>query len=120
MATYPIKMLKDEAGNPFLPLTSPSAVKDPNNTSWQDLIDEKIDEPATEGTSGQVLTTDGNGGRTWADAVSAIKDLSDVSLDTSTLTDGQTLIYDSANDEWVNGESQGEEVYSTTETRIGT
>lgn len=25
----------------------------------------KVSEPATEGTSGQVLTTDGNGGRTW-------------------------------------------------------
>lgn len=47
------------------------------------MIDGKIDEPATEGTSGQVLTIDGDGGRTWADAV-------------------------------------GEEVYSTTEQRIGT
>ena len=25
----------------------------------------KISEPATEGTAGQVLTTDGNGGRSW-------------------------------------------------------
>lgn len=28
-------------------------------------ISGKIDEPASEGTSGQVLTTDGNGGRSW-------------------------------------------------------
>lgn len=30
-----------------------------------DLAEDYIQEPATEGTSGQVLTTDGNGGRTW-------------------------------------------------------
>ena len=28
-------------------------------------MQQKIDEPQTEGTSGQVLTTDGNGGRSW-------------------------------------------------------
>ena len=28
-------------------------------------LSHKIDEPATEGTAGQVLTTDGNGGRSW-------------------------------------------------------
>lgn len=37
-----------------------------------DIIDAgvaaKVSEPETEGTTGQVLTTDGNGGRTWQDA----------------------------------------------------
>lgn len=28
-------------------------------------FNDKVDEPASEGTNGQVLTTDGNGGRTW-------------------------------------------------------
>jgi hypothetical protein len=31
-----------------------------------DWLNKKIDEPETEGTDGQVLTTDGNGGRSWA------------------------------------------------------
>lgn len=31
-------------------------------------LNDKISEPATEGTEGQVLTTDGNGNRVWADA----------------------------------------------------
>lgn len=35
-------------------------------TQHQD-ISGKMDEPATEGTSGQVLTTDGQGGRSWTD-----------------------------------------------------
>lgn len=34
--------------------------------SVKNAIQGKMDEPQTEGTSGQVLTTDGNGGRTWA------------------------------------------------------
>lgn len=34
-------------------------------TQVDDLVDDKITEPSTEGVAGQVLTTDGNGGRTW-------------------------------------------------------
>ena len=36
-------------------------VTDTEKATWNS----KIDEPALEGTAGQVLTTDGNGGRTW-------------------------------------------------------
>jgi len=43
MAIYPIKMLKDEQGNPFIPLVSPSAVQDPQGTDWESLIDAKLD-----------------------------------------------------------------------------
>ena len=41
------------------------------------MLDGKIDEPSTEGTSGQVLATDGEGGRYWASgaAVSAVSRL---------------------------------------------
>lgn len=42
MAQYPIKMLKDEAGNPMVPLTSPLAVRDESNTTLQDWLNEKI------------------------------------------------------------------------------
>lgn len=40
-------------------------------------LDEKISEPSSEGTSGQVLATDGKGGRYWANgaAVSAVSQL---------------------------------------------
>ena len=37
------------------------------------------------------------------DLPSGIDDLGAINIDTSTLTNGQTLIYDSTNDEWVNG-----------------
>ena len=34
-------------------------------TETNNLLQKKVDEPINEGTNGQVLTTDGNGGRTW-------------------------------------------------------
>ena len=34
-------------------------------TETDNLLQKKVDEPTSEGTNGQVLTTDGNGGRTW-------------------------------------------------------
>ena len=39
-------------------------------TEVNGLLDDKIDEPATEGTNGQALVTDGNGGRSWATVAS--------------------------------------------------
>lgn len=41
MATYPIKMVQDETGSPFVPLTSASAVMDSNNDSLQTLLNGK-------------------------------------------------------------------------------
>lgn len=41
MATYPIKMVQDENGSPFVPLTSASAVMDSNNNSLQTLLSGK-------------------------------------------------------------------------------
>lgn len=43
MAQYPIKMLKDENGTPFVPLVAPEAVKDTQGTNWQTLIDRKLE-----------------------------------------------------------------------------
>ena len=34
-------------------------------TETNNLLQKKVDEPINEGTNGQVLTTDGQGGRTW-------------------------------------------------------
>lgn len=39
----------------------------PSYAELMAMIDGKIDEPAEEGTAGMVLTTDGNGGRSWQD-----------------------------------------------------
>lgn len=54
MATYPIKMVQDETGSPFVPLTSASAVMDSNNDSLQTLLDGKynIINNLTTGTAG--------------------------------------------------------------------
>ena len=65
MAQYPIKMLKDENGNPFVPLVAPEAVINTDSETLPQLLSGKISEPATDGTAGQVLTTDGSGGRSW-------------------------------------------------------
>lgn len=38
-------------------------------------ITTKLDSPSTAGTSGQVLTSDGNGGQTWEDPTGAVEDV---------------------------------------------
>jgi len=43
MATYPIKMLKDDEGNAFVPLVSASSVFDSNNVALQTLLSGKYD-----------------------------------------------------------------------------
>lgn len=45
MATYPIKMLKDEEGKPFVPLVNFDAIKDQGGESLMDTINNKL-EPA--------------------------------------------------------------------------
>ena len=55
--------------------------------SFSSMLSEKINEPYQEGTNGQVLTTDGNGGRSWATISSGT--VSDVQIDgTSILNNG--------------------------------
>ncbi len=48
-------------------------------------LDDKITEPATEGTSGQVLATDGNGGRSWVNGA-AVSAVSQLIIDSTTYT----------------------------------
>jgi hypothetical protein len=43
-----------------------SDVDKPISTLTQTALDNKVDEPTVEGTNGQVLTTDGLGGRSWS------------------------------------------------------
>ena len=51
------------------PITSSSTDEEiPTSKAVYDAVSGKISEPASEGTNGQVLTTDGNGGRTWTSA----------------------------------------------------
>ena len=40
-----------------------------------DALDSKLDSPSTAGTSGQVLTSDGNGGQSWEDVSSGVSDV---------------------------------------------
>lgn len=56
-------------------ITRTSATSDPGSI-WQvddlwNALNSKVDEPASEGTSGQALLTDGNGNRYWGSAQSA-------------------------------------------------
>lgn len=43
MAQYPIKMLKDENGTPFVPLVAPEAVKDSQGIDLQSILDTKLE-----------------------------------------------------------------------------
>lgn len=75
--------------------TDPVLVGDLNDNS--DTIDgaleRKINEPSNEGTNGQVLATDGNGGRFW-------KSVEGGSLPVGT-NNGDILIWDATEQEWV-------------------
>lgn len=42
MATYPIKMLKDEENKPFVPLVSTDCIRDENNQTLQQILDKKL------------------------------------------------------------------------------
>ena len=60
MAQYPIKMLKDENGTPFVPLVAPEAVKDTQGTNWQTLIDKKLEKTNIIAGDNITLSVSGN------------------------------------------------------------
>lgn len=60
MAQYPIKMLKDENGAPFIPLVAPEAVKDNQGTDWQALIDKKLEKTNIIAGDNITLSVSGN------------------------------------------------------------
>lgn len=60
MATYPIKMLRDENNNPFAPLVAPEAVKDTQGTNWQTLIDRKLEKTNIIAGDNITLSVSGN------------------------------------------------------------
>lgn len=62
-------------------------------------INSKMDEPSSEGTNGQVLTTDGNGGRTWTTPQGGTVDPSAIASAVATwcndnITDDPTVVID--------------------------
>ena len=86
------------------------------STQVDTLLDDKVNEPSSEGTRGQVLTTDGNGGRNWTTietGESALEDLSDVNLTTPAA--GDTLVYDDITSKWVNAPIDMSEYYTSDE-----
>lgn len=60
MAQYPIKMLKDENGTPFVPLVAPEAVKDNQGTDWQTLLNTKLEKTNIIAGDNITLSTSGN------------------------------------------------------------
>ena len=61
-----VSELADKADVSDIPDISGLYTKPSGGIPSTDLADSYIEEPASEGTSGQVLTTDGNGGRSWS------------------------------------------------------
>lgn len=59
----------------------------------------------TDGTNGQVLTTNGAGSYSFQDAASNVASLTDVTL--TSLADGQILKYNSGSGQWVNAADAG-------------
>lgn len=69
MASYPIKMLKDEEGTPFIPLVSTDGLYDPDGKTIQEKIQNKLEasnilagDNITVATSGNNVTISSTGG----------------------------------------------------------
>lgn len=60
MATYPIKMLKDEQGTPFVPLVSTQAVRNPDGQTVEDILDSKLSPTNIKEGENIVVTVSGN------------------------------------------------------------
>jgi hypothetical protein len=74
--------------------------------------------PDSDGTNGQVLTTNGSGALSFADAAaggaSSLNELSDATI--TSVTDGQFLKYDSGSSKWINADSGLYAAYTVTTT----
>lgn len=57
MANYPIKMLKDEGGTPFVPLVSTQGVRDPDGKTVQQILDTKLSPENLHGGQNVTITT---------------------------------------------------------------
>ena len=60
MATYPIKLLKDESGTPFVPLTSTAALKTKDGSSLEDEFSKKLEVTNIKAGKDITLSVDGN------------------------------------------------------------
>lgn len=60
MATYPIKMLKDEENKPFVPLVSTDCIRDENNQTLQQVLDKKLSPNNLLAGDYVNITTEGN------------------------------------------------------------
>lgn len=60
MATYPIKVLKDETGVPFVPLVSSTGITSPDGTSLEDSLNSKLEKSNIIAGDNIILTKDGN------------------------------------------------------------
>ena len=60
MATYPIKMLKDEENKPFVPLVSTDCIRDENNQTLQQVLDKKLSPTNLLAGDYVSITTEGN------------------------------------------------------------
>ena len=60
MAIYPIKMLKDEEGNAFVPLTSSEALKTPDGKTLDEKLQNKLETTNIKAGTDINITVDGN------------------------------------------------------------
>ena len=60
MATYPIKVLKDETGVPFVPLVSSTGITSPDGTSLEDSLNSKLEKNNIIAGDNIILTKEGN------------------------------------------------------------
>ncbi len=60
MSKYPIKMLKDEEGKPFVPLVSADTIYTNEDISYQDALDKKLEISNLKSSDSVIIKTNGN------------------------------------------------------------
>ena len=60
MAKYPIKMLKDEEGTPFVPLVSTEALRTPEGVTIEEKLEKKLEPSNLIAGTDITLSVDGN------------------------------------------------------------
>lgn len=83
MANYPIKLLKDEQGTPFVPLVSSDSVQTTSGEILTDLLDEKVS--PDDLVAGQYIEIETDGGKTTisVDLPASVNTINNLTTETS-------------------------------------
>lgn len=94
----------DETNQKFSVVNSADAVRFSVDEDGTVTVNSAFSFPTSDGTTGQVMTTNGSGTLSWSSPVGSIEDLSDVNI-IGTPSQGDVLTYNSGSSQWMKSSS---------------